>query len=356
MRTSVRFRIALLLVAALVIVSGCAAPAPATVERVITATPAPAQPTATPQIVEKVVKETVVVEKEVERVITATPEPRAKYVFLFIGDGMGVAQRNAAELYMAATQTEGKRPEDIKLVMNTFPGQGMNTTYDLTRVIPDSASTATALSTGHKTASGVVGMNETGEQVFTNLSEIAKAKGMKVGIISTVSIDHATPAAFYTHVPHRDDYYGISVALANSDYDFFGGGDIKYPTGKKKDQANVYEIAQANGFAIVRDRQEFLALGKDAGRVWAINPTIAGSSAMPYALDRDSNNITLGEYVEKAAEILDNPNGFFLSVEAGKIDWACHANDAAASIHDTLELDDAVAKAVEFYEAHPDET
>jgi len=127
---------------------------------------------------------------------------KAKYLFLFIGDGMGVAQRNAAELYLAREKGVS-RPEDARLVMNTFPAQGMNTTYDLTSVIPDSASTATAISCGHKTKSGVIGEDAEAKVSYENIAEVAKRKHFKVGILSTVSLDHATPAAFYAHVPSR---------------------------------------------------------------------------------------------------------------------------------------------------------
>ncbi|MCL4370812.1 MAG: alkaline phosphatase [Chloroflexi bacterium] len=131
---------------------------------------------------------------------------KAKYTFLFIGDGMASAQRTAAELYLAATNGNGARPELTKLNMDKLPAQGMNTTYDLTSVVPDSASTATAISTGFKTASGVVGMDPTGTQKYPTVAEVAKTKGLKVGIVSAVSLDHATPAAFYAHQPSRNNY------------------------------------------------------------------------------------------------------------------------------------------------------
>lgn len=90
--------------------------------------------------------------------VAAAAAGQAKYIFLFIGDGMAVAQRNAAELFLAATQDAGMRPEAVKLLMNQFPAQGMTTTYDLSSIITDSASAGTALATGHKTLSGVLNM------------------------------------------------------------------------------------------------------------------------------------------------------------------------------------------------------
>ena len=309
-------------------------------------------------LVEKEVLATVVVEKEVLVSVTATPEPafHAKYIFLFIGDGMGVAQRNAAELFLAATAGANARPEETKLVMNTFPVQGMNTTYDLTSVIPDSASTGTALSTGYKTKSGVVGMDASGTNVYKSIAEMAKEHGMKVGVISSVSIDHATPAAFYAHQPSRGNYYEISMELANSDFDYFAGGPPKRPTGNDGEQPDAIAAAKDNGFTIVNTRKDFEKLEPGVGSVWAMSPYPADGNALYYELDRPADDISLVEYVAKGIELLDNPDGFFMIVEGGKIDWACHANDAGAAIHDTLVFDQAIREAIEFYEQHPDET
>ncbi len=128
-------------------------------------------------------------------------QTNAKYVFVFIGDGMGVAQRNAAELYLA-DQKGISRPEEAKLLMNTFPAQGMNTTYDLSSIIPDSASTATAIATGSKTKSGVIGMDADAKISYETIAEKAKKKGWKVGIVSSVSLDHVRigdSCALYGH-------------------------------------------------------------------------------------------------------------------------------------------------------------
>jgi alkaline phosphatase len=312
----------------------------------------------------QVIRETVALEVpvEVETVVTATPEPekQAKYIFLFIGDGMGVAQRNAAELYKGAVAGT-ERPEDTTSLMNSFPAQGMNTTYDLTSVIPDSASTGTALASGHKTTSGVVGMDSDGKVSYETISESAKAKGWKVGVVSTVSIDHATPAAFYAHQPTRGNYREIGEALANSDFDYFAGGQLKRPDkssdGKTEGLPDLYGMAEENGFTVAMGKAELDALKPGVGRVFAVPSYKADGNAMYYAIDDiPENDISIADFTRKGIELLDNPDGFFLMVEGGKIDWACHANDAAASIHDTLALDEAVAEAYEFYEAHPDET
>jgi len=281
---------------------------------------------------------------------------KAKYVFLMIGDGMALPQRNAAEIFLAASQGKDLKPGIVKLNMSKMPAQGMCTTYSSNSLITDSAAAGTALASGSKTKSGVVGMDAKGEKAFPTIAEMAKAAGMKVGIISTVDIDHATPACFYAHQPTRSNYYEIALELANSGFDYFAGGDVKKPTGNKKDQPSAIDAIEKAGYKRVTDRETFLSLKQGAGKVMAVNPVLDGSKAMPYYMDRTEKEITIAEFTEKGIELLDNPRGFFMMVEGGKIDWACHANDAVASIHNTIAFDEAVGVAMNFYNEHPGET
>ena len=202
--------------------------------------------------------------------------PPAKYVFLFIGDGMGIPQRTAAEKYV------GQR-----LVMDTLPAQGVTTTYAADRFITGSAASATALAAGQKTNIGMIGMAPDNRPV-KSIAEIAKENGMKVGIVSSVSIDHATPAAFYAHVPRRSQYYDIDVALAESDFDFFGGGGLKDPTDKKKKSANfkgdAMELIKKAGYKIVTDKAAFMQLTPADGKILSWNEWLQDSKAMPYVM------------------------------------------------------------------------
>jgi alkaline phosphatase len=272
----------------------------------------------------------------------------AKYVFVFIGDGMGIPQRAAAQQFA-----------NKQLVIDSLPAQGITTTYAADRFITGSAASATAIACGQKTNIGMLGMAPDRRPVKT-IAELAKGKGMKVGIVSSVSIDHATPAGFYAHVPSRNQYYDIEVALAESGFDFFGGGGLKDPTNKKKNatnfKGNAKELMQKNGYKIVTDRAAFMKLRPEDGKIVAWNQWLQDAEAMPYAMDMTKKDISLPEFTTKAIEMLDNPKGFFLMVEGGKIDWACHANDAAASIRNTLAFDKAVQQAVDFSGKHPKET
>jgi alkaline phosphatase len=128
----------------------------------------------------------------------------------------------------------------------------------------------------------------------------------------------------------------------------------------KKDPSkpNALDTAKKNGYTIALGREAFEALKPGIGKVIAMNALVDHDAAMYYKLDQNYNQdqVTMAEYLAKGIKLLDNPHGFFIMVEGGKIDWACHANDAAASIHDTLALDEAVAEAVKFYRQHPKET
>ncbi|TVM33011.1 alkaline phosphatase [Oceanidesulfovibrio marinus] len=275
----------------------------------------------------------------------------AKYVFLFIGDGMGLPQKAATAQFAGKT-----------LVMDEFPAQGITTTYAADRFITDSAAAGTAIASGVKTNCGMIGMTPDQQNVKT-IAEIAKENGMKVGIISSVSIDHATPASFYSHVKSRSMYHNIDHALVESDFDFFGGGGLKDPAGKRvlKKDPNAKTLGDAiakakdNGFTVVTAKNDFMGLKPGSGKVLAYNDWLQDSGALPYDMDNRAEDITLPEFTEKAIELLDNDKGFFIMVEGGKIDWACHANDAVAAIKDTVAFDEAVQKAVAFAEKHPGE-
>ena len=282
---------------------------------------------------------------------------QAKYVFMFIGDGMGLQQVSATEVYLGSIGSGGnKKPAIEKLNFTKFRDQGMITTYSSNSFITDSAPAATSLATGYKTDNGVVGLDPSKTKKFATIAEMAKAKGLKVGIISSVSINHATPASFYAHAPSRGDYYGIGMQLIGSGVDYFGGGGFNEANGKEKNKKSLYDIAGEKGISVLRDRDSIMKLKPSAKRVFAVNPVLDEDSAMPYEIDRTSSELSLAEFTRKGIELLDNPKGFFMQVEGGKIDWTCHANDAMTSIKDVLAFDSAIKEALAFAKKHPKDT
>lgn len=241
--------------------------------------------------------------------------------------------------------------------MMDFPVSGSAQTYDSTSFAPDSAGAATSIATGHKTWSGSINVSEDFSQKYETIAEQLKAqKNYKIGILSSVNLNHATPAAFYAHQASRNSYYEIGEELIASNFDYFAGGGLLKPTGADQDKENLYDLAEDAGYKIIKTQAEAEKLTAADGKAIVIDEHLADSDAMAYELDRPDGQWSLADYVEKGIEVLDNDNGFFMMVEGGKIDWACHANDAASTIADTIALDDAVGKAVDFYNEHPEET
>ena len=283
-----------------------------------------------------------------------------KYVFLFIGDGMSYPQFQAASDYLGALADTGSDDildGNVPLTFMNFPVAGSAVTYDSSSFCPDSASTATSLSTGYKTYSGTINMDETATVSYETISEKLHAQlGWKVGVISSVNLNHATPAAFYAHQAKRSNYYEIGQELVGSNFEYFAGGGLLKPTGPDKDKTSLYDLAADAGYKVVMTQAEAEAVTSADGKVLIIDEHLADSDAFAYENDRADGNWALSDYVKKGIEVLDNDTGFFLMVEGGKIDWACHANDAGSTIADTIALSDAVDEAVAFAQQHPDET
>ena len=274
-----------------------------------------------------------------------------KYVFMFIGDGMSSPQINSAQVFNGCN--ESGLVDLQELTFTQFPVVGIQYTQDATSFAPDSASTATSLSSGFKTHSGVIGMGIDKVTKGTTIAEMLRDKGWKIGIVSTVTINHATPAAYYAHVASRNDYYEIGLQMAASGFDYFGGGSVNQADNGEK---TIYQVLEDNGYLVTNDRDTILSLNSDSGKVYAYSPVLQDDGAMMYAIDAEEDQLQLKDFVRKGIDVLDNETGFFMMVESGKIDWAGHANDAVANIHDTLAFDEAIQVAVDFAKNHPDET
>lgn len=278
---------------------------------------------------------------------------QAKYVFYFIGDGMGFTHVAATEAYLSSLNGEaGFEP----LNFSQFPTSGMATINAENRLITGSAAAGTALATGQKTTVNTISMDGSREHALTTIAEDAKAHGLKVGIISSVSINHATPAVFYAHQPTRTNYYQIGLDLVNSGFDFFGGGGINRHSGNDGDLPSIYDLARDAGYTITTTQDEFNRLKPGDEKVIAVGSVIESSGALRFAIDQDDSDIPLESIVEKAAELLYNEQGFFVMTEEGKIDWAAHANDGATVINNVISLAEAVEAALSFYKKYPDET
>ncbi len=240
-----------------------------------------------------------------------------------------------------------------------FPAFADCTTYCRNNTITDSGAAGSAIACGEKADFGVISYYPwlSQDSMPRSIAKIAHEKGLKVGIITTVSIDHATPAAFYAINQSRSNYYEIGSQLAESGFEFFGGGGFKYPQGKENNQDDLYVITQSNGYLVTSDLSAASAADTSLTGVMFVNSILESDADMPYAIDRDEvGGNSLAEIVNSAIKYLDNKNGFFIMVEGGKIDWAAHANDAATIVNEVYDFDLAILEALAFYNLHPDET
>ena len=292
--------------------------------------------------------------------LTLSAQGKAKYVFYFIGDGMGVNQVNAAETYLGALQGRiGIEP----LCFPSFPYSAFVNTQSATNGVTDSAAGGTALACGQKTKNGTLGMLKDLTTSVSSIADWARQSGAAVGITTSVAIDHATPAAFYAHVKERHEQYTIGKQLVESANDFYAGSDFTIPTDPEYPNGpTLYEEASAKGFTISRGYADYQKRAANAKKMILLQSEEASKAdrySIPYALDRKDGDLTLTDITRAGIDFLmkkqGEKNGFFMMIEGGKIDWACHANDLAF-IPELIDMDNAVKVAYDFYKQHPDET
>lgn len=292
--------------------------------------------------------------------LSAGNQKKAKYVFYFIGDGMGFSHVSLTEAYLA--QKEGRIGSEA-LSFTKFPVLGMATTYSLSNPITCSSAAGTALSTGFKTNNHMLGVTPNNKDLESITYKIHR-HGIPVGIMTTVTIDHATPGAFYAHSSDRNDYFTIAKQLPKSGFEFFGGGGFQGATPLKGDKVNTSEmlnsqilkLASDNNYSVAYGLNDYNKLKASAKKMILFQDKSRANEILPYALLRKPNDLTLTQIVKSAIEFLDKGKGFFIMAEGGKIDWAAHSNDVANTIYETLDMSDAIQVAYEFYLKHPDET
>ena len=289
---------------------------------------------------------------------------QAKYVFYFIGDGMGTNQVLGTEMYLSELKGEiGVTP----LLFAQFPNSAIATTFSAFNGVTDSAAAGTALATGNKTKNGAIGVTKDLSTEANSVAFWAKDNGYRVGVSSSVTIDHATPASFYAHEGDRGSSYNIGLDLIKANFDFYAGSDFDDPTNRKesrkdgKSYESLYDLTQKAGYTLARGYKDYQKKAKKAEKIILFQKEEASQkdrSSIPYAIDRKKGDMTLAEITRAGINFLskEDSKGFFLMVEGGKIDWACHANDAATTFHEVIDFNEAIKVAYEFYEQHPDET
>lgn len=166
-----------------------------------------------------------------------------------------------------------------------------------------------------------------------------------------------TPAAFYANEESRSSYYDIGLQMADSNFDFFAGGSLKDRTGKEKDQKDLYDVMKEKGYNVVETKAEAEKVDAKAKKTYIVSEELQDDGAMPYNIDKKESTQDLNDMVKKGIEVMeDDPEGFFMMAESGKIDWAEHANDGATTVNEVIGFQKSIQTAMDFYNEHPDET
>ncbi len=320
------------------------------------------------------------------RAAAAPSAQRARNVILFVGDGMGVSTVTAARIF--AGQRAGKDGESHQLTMDTFPHTAFSRTYSHDLQISESASTATAMTTGVKTRGGGLGLTsgarpgacgDVGPNTARTIFEMAEEAGLATGVVSTARLTHATPGSTYAHTPNRDwendaevakdggvpcsDIArqlvewpagdGLEIALGGGREHFLPNtmADPEQPSdkGKRADGRDLTaEWAARAGRAFVWNEKQLAALGP------ASTAQILGlfsPSHMAYENDRAKDaggEPSLADMTAAAIRrVSQNANGYVLMVEGGRVDHAHHEGRAGEALSEAVALDDAVRTALQ---------
>lgn len=283
--------------------------------------------------------------------ITATAWAKApNYIFFFIGDGMGIAQVTNAQLYNARVLGNS-----TPLLSTTFPVASMATTHSASSDVTDSAAAGTALSTGHKTVNGMLGVTPDSVAVTSVAKKLFDA-GYGVGLVTSVAIDDATPGAFYAHVPSRSQYYDIGRQLAECGYQYAAGASLR---GAFDKQGNPTDLMKYFDEANVSVSYGLDSIDTTAQRLLVLSPFHKEKqNEIGFTIDSIAGALTLPALTRAGLDQLKrtSPDRFFMMVEGGNIDHAGHGNDGGTILREVINFNQALQEAYDFYLAHPDET
>lgn len=288
---------------------------------------------------------------------TQKEEERAKYVFLFIGDGMGNSHVSVTESYLSwkAGKLGGEQ-----LTMTTFPVFGTATSHSADKRVTDSSAAGTAIACGEKTNNSYLGVDPEGNPV-ESMSYVLKEDGYKIGIISSVPINHATPGSFYGHNISRNGYYEIMTEIPASGFEYFASaGILGYhgPKGSEGQVPNAEEYLEANGYNVCFGKAELADAMKNSDKIVFSQEYNRGVEPKNYDStgDKPETETTLAEMVQAGIDFLGDEEPFFIMCEGGEIDWASHSDKTMPMIIATIAFDEAIQAAYNFYLQHPDET
>lgn len=295
----------------------------------------------------------------------SAPKQQLKYVFYFVTDGTGVNTVLGTEQMLAEMQ--GRWGRDT-LCMTNFPVVGVSSTYSHNSGITDSAASGTCLATGQKTYNGAIGMGPDTTAIYS-VAYWAHQSGVPVGVASSVCINHATPASYFAHSVHRSSYYEIGRQLPTTGFDFFGGSDFSLDGANRTPahRDSLYTLCQDSGYVIARGYDDYVAKAPEADKMilfQSLDRTLkVTDGSLPYAIDAQPGELSVYDVLKAEIDFLYKKSqklgdrGFFIMNEiGGKVDYACHAQDAATAFREVCLVDSCMKLAYDFYLQHPNET
>jgi alkaline phosphatase len=280
------------------------------------------------------------------------PSQTAKNIIFMVSDGMSTGTLNMTDLFLQ--RKEGRRSNWLSLYDENKIRRALMDTASANSLVTDSAAASSSWGGGVRVPNGSLNVNADGSFNKPILQKF-KESGKSVGCVTTVPITHATPAGFCVNNHKRGDMNEIASQYLGLRFDVMMGGGIEnFVSEKRKDKQNLLDQYRKNNYRVFTDNYQLSAYQSDADQ-----PVLGlfHEDGLPYQLDLQQNETlrkeipSLSKMTAAAIQQLSrNKNGFVLQVESGKVDWAAHANDIGALIHEQVAFDDAVKVAVDFAE------
>lgn len=279
---------------------------------------------------------------------------KAKNIIFMVSDGMSTGTLNMADLYLQ--RKYGKGSHWLNLYRENKVRRGLMDMASASSIVTDSAAASSSWGSGFRVKNGSLNVSVDGEALLPIWQKFKKV-GKKAGCVTTVPITHATPAGFLVNSKSRNSQEDIAEMYLSQKFDvLLGGGDQYFNPEKRKDKKDMYTAFSQNGYQVVKNRTSLKSLPSGQPVLGVFH-----QDALPYRVDWNHQTDlqekvpTLAEMTTKAIELMkDHSKGFVLQVEAGRVDWAAHANDIGGLLYDQVAFDEALQVAIDFTEKNPD--
>lgn len=280
---------------------------------------------------------------------------QAKNIIFMVSDGMSTGTLNMTDLLRR--RKEGRPSNWIALYEQDLVKRAFMDTASANSLVTDSAAASSSWGGGKRVNNGSLNTNADGSE-NTPIWKKFKAAGKSAGCVTTVPITHATPAGFCVSSKGRSDQAGIALKYLTAGYDvLIGGGTEFFSPALREDKDDVFKRFSDADYTVLKEKKDLVGAANTDKKILGV----FNKDGLPYALDQ-ANDPKLLASIPSLAEMTTaaikrlslNPNGFVLQVEAGKVDWAAHANDIGALLYDQLAFDETIKVVLDFAEKNKD--